>query len=42
MFREPLAKAELVALGWCLELYKYDPLRPSKVREVKLVCPNGG
>jgi leucyl aminopeptidase len=34
-------QAELVALGWCLELYKYDPFRETKVRDVKLVCPKG-
>ncbi len=32
---------ELVALGWCLELYKYDPLRPTKIKAVKLACPKG-
>jgi leucyl aminopeptidase len=32
-------QAELVALGWCLELYKYDPYRPTHVKDVKLVCP---
>jgi leucyl aminopeptidase len=31
--------AELVALGWCLELYKHDPFRPLKVKAAKLVCP---
>lgn len=31
--------AELMALGWCLELYKYDPLRDTKVKDVKLKCP---
>jgi leucyl aminopeptidase len=29
----------LVALGWCLELYKYDPFRPTKVNDVRLVVP---
>jgi leucyl aminopeptidase len=33
------AHAELVALGWCLELYKHDPFRPLKVKAAKLVCP---
>jgi leucyl aminopeptidase len=33
------AQAELVALGWCLELYKHDPFRPLKVKAAKLVCP---
>lgn len=32
---------ELVALGWCLELYKYDPHRPTTVKNVQLVCPKG-
>lgn len=35
------AYPELVALGWCLELYKYDPHRPTAVKDVKLVCPKG-
>jgi leucyl aminopeptidase len=35
------AHPELVALGWCLELYKYDPLRPVKTKAVQLVCPTG-
>jgi leucyl aminopeptidase len=38
-FATPPARAELVALGWCLELYKYDPYRPTNVKHVKLVCP---
>lgn len=29
----------LVALGWCLELYKYDPFRKSEARAVTLECP---
>jgi leucyl aminopeptidase len=33
-------RAELVALGWCLELYKHDPIRPLKVKDIKLVCPS--
>ena len=40
-FTEPPAQAELVALGWCLELYKHDPFRPLKVKAVKLACPRG-
>ena len=40
-FATPPEKAELVALGWCLELYKYDPHRPTIVKNVKLVCPKG-
>ncbi len=38
-FTEAPAQAELVALGWCLELYKHDPFRPLKVKAAKLVCP---
>lgn len=38
-FTEAPVQAELVALGWCLELYKHDPFRPLKVRAAKLVCP---
>jgi leucyl aminopeptidase len=38
-FADTPARAELVALGWCLELYKYDPFRPIKIRDVQLVCP---
>jgi leucyl aminopeptidase len=40
-FGPNLEAAELVALGWCLELYKYDPFRSTKVKDVKLVCPQG-
>jgi leucyl aminopeptidase len=40
-FATPPEKADLVALGWCLELYKYDPHRPTTVKNVKLVCPKG-
>jgi leucyl aminopeptidase len=40
-FDTPPDAAELVALGWCLELYKYDPFRETKVKDVKLVCPKG-
>lgn len=35
---EPI-HAELVVLGWCLELYRHDPFRPLKIKAVKLVCP---
>jgi leucyl aminopeptidase len=31
--------AELTALAWCLELYKYDPYKDISQRNVKLVCP---
>ena len=30
---------ELVALGFALELYKYDPFRPLKAKDVRLVLP---
>ncbi len=40
-FNETPDQAELVALGWCLELYKHDPFRPLKVKAAKLVCPKG-
>lgn len=29
----------LVALGWCLEIYKYDPFRKAEARAVTLECP---
>jgi leucyl aminopeptidase len=32
-------QAFLVALGWCLELYKYDPFRPITAKVVTLQCP---
>jgi leucyl aminopeptidase len=38
-FNSAPAQAELVALGWCLELYKHDPFRPLKLKATKLVCP---
>jgi leucyl aminopeptidase len=31
--------AQLVALGWCLELYKYDPFRKLTVKAATLQCP---
>ncbi len=40
-FAKPPQQAELVALGWCLELYKYDPYRSPEVKHVRLVCPDG-
>ena len=36
--REP-DNAHLAALGFALELYKYDPLRPVKAKEVRLILP---
>jgi leucyl aminopeptidase len=38
-FAGSLPNPHLVALGWCLELYKYDPFRPTKVNDVRLVIP---
>jgi leucyl aminopeptidase len=29
----------LIALGWCLELYKYDPFRETAIKKVTLQCP---
>jgi leucyl aminopeptidase len=29
----------LVALGWCLELYKYDPFRATAIKKITLQCP---
>jgi leucyl aminopeptidase len=33
--------AELIALGWLLELYKFDPCRAPKTKMVRLVVPKG-
>jgi leucyl aminopeptidase len=38
-FASKLQQADLVALGWCLELYTYDPHRPKTPKAVNLVCP---
>jgi leucyl aminopeptidase len=40
-FTEAPVEAALVALGWALELYKYDPYRPQSVRMAQLVVPKG-
>jgi leucyl aminopeptidase len=40
-FAKAPAQAALVALGWMLELYKYDPFRPQTARLVRLVTPKG-
>jgi leucyl aminopeptidase len=40
-FAGEMAQPDLVALGWLLELYKYDPYRPLKVRRVRLAVPKG-
>jgi leucyl aminopeptidase len=38
-FETELKNANLVALGWCLELYKYDPFRPVTYKNTTLQCP---
>ncbi len=38
-FLQAPAHAQLVAMGWALELYKYDPFRPTKAKDVQLVVP---
>ena len=38
-FQDLGSNGHLVALGWCLELYKYDPFRKSEARAVTLECP---
>ena len=38
-FHGPVREAHLVTLGWCLELYKYDPFRKVEARAVTLECP---
>jgi leucyl aminopeptidase len=40
-FIRTLKNAELVTLGWLTELYKYDPFRETRVRQVRLVVPEG-
>jgi leucyl aminopeptidase len=40
-FSAAVPNGEIVTLGWCLELYKYDPYREVSVRKVTLVCPKG-
>lgn len=39
LFASALADPTSVALGWCLELYRYDPFRPITPNLAKLVCP---
>ena len=41
VFKTPLAHPHLVALGWALELYRYDPLRTTEWRKARLVLPKG-
>lgn len=38
-FEGKVPDAEAVALGWCLELYKYDPFRVTKLRKTTLAMP---
>ena len=38
-FEGPVPNSEAVALGWCLELYKYDPFRKADARKATLQCP---
>lgn len=40
-FANPPARPELTALGWCLELYRYDPFKAVAQRKVSLFCPKG-
>jgi leucyl aminopeptidase len=40
-FASPPAHAHLVALGWALELYRYDPFRKAEAKRVQLVLPKG-
>jgi len=40
-FHGKLAAPYLAALGWALELYKYDPFRDTNAKKVKLVIPAG-
>ncbi len=39
VFEGKLADPAATALGWCLELYKYDPFRKMDHRKVSLQCP---
>ncbi len=39
VFKTALPEPHLVALGWALELYRYDPLRKIERRKVQLVLP---
>ena len=40
-FSETPPNAQAVALGWALELYKYDPFRMVKSKHVRLLLPTG-
>lgn len=39
VFEGELSNPEAVALGWCLELYRYDPFRKVEARKATLQCP---
>ncbi|MEP6827896.1 MAG: leucyl aminopeptidase family protein [Aestuariivirga sp.] len=41
VFKAALAQPHLVALGWALELYRYDPFRKTEWRKAQLVIPKG-
>ena len=41
VFKSALAEPHLVALGWALELYRYDPFRKVEWRKTRLVLPKG-
>jgi leucyl aminopeptidase len=38
-FADDARATQAVALGWCGELYKYDPFRSTKVKQVTLALP---
>ncbi len=40
-FGSPFEHAAHTALGWCLELYRFDPHRRTSIRAVTLECPRG-
>jgi leucyl aminopeptidase len=40
-FATALANPHLTALGWALELYRYDPFRKLEAKRVQLVLPKG-
>ena len=41
VFKTALTQPHLVALGWALELYRYDPFRKMEWRKARLVLPKG-
>ena len=38
-FEGAIENPAAVALGWCLELYRYDPFRKADARKITLQCP---